>query len=268
MKFLLKNRIFFYIAIIFLAILIVFAFRKDENNKKEAVFFMAKPFNVFFSGVGYWFDEKIDFVSSIGSLKNENVKLFEDNLSLQSKLAELKEVEKENEDLRKQLELSPRNKFELESALVVGKDLNQSKEIVYINKGRKDGVEMGMPVIVNEGVLIGKISATFNSSSELELISNQEIKINAEIQESEARGIVHGEYGTAIVMDMIPQTIEINSGNTIITSGVGSGMPRGLLIGYVKDVSPTPDRLFQKTSLALPVSIEKIRAVSVIKTVK
>ncbi len=177
-------------------------------------------------------------------------------------------MESENKNLREQLDLSPREKFELETALIIGKDLSQSKEFVYINKGEKDGIKIGMPVIVSEGILVGKISNVFGGSSELELILNQEIKINGEIKESEAKGIIHGEYGTSVVMDMIPQTVEINAGDSIFTSGLGNTMPRGLLIGYVKDVSSTSDKLFQKTSISLPVSIEKIRAVSVIKTIK
>lgn len=268
MKSLLKNRLFFYVTIILIAIGIIFVFKKTAGESDGIIFSVTKPFARFFSGAGYWFQDKVSFISSIGSLKKENKNIFEENLRLQSRLAELREVESENKNLREQLALSPREKFELETALIIGKDLSQSKEFVYINKGEKDGIKIGMPVIVSEGILVGKISNVFGGSSELELILNQEIKINGEIKESEAKGIIHGEYGTSVVMDMIPQTVEINAGDSIFTSGLGNTMPRGLLIGYVKDVSSTSDKLFQKTSISLPVSIEKIRAVSVIKTIK
>lgn len=268
MKSLLQNRLFFYIAIILITVGVIFVSKKAVDKGEGVVFTVVKPFAGFFSNTGYWFQNKIDFVSSIGSLKKENEKLFEENLRIQSRLAELKEIESENEDLRKQLDLSPRDKFELETALIIGRDLNQSNEIVYLDKGEKNGIKMGMPVIVNEGILVGKVSKVFNRTSEVELILDQKIKINAEIQEMEAKGIVHGEYGTSVVMDMIPQTIEINTGDTIITSGLGNSMPRGLLIGYIKDLSPTADKLFQKTSISLPVSFEKIRTVSVIKNIK
>ncbi len=268
MKSLIKNRLFFYIAIVLIAIGIIFVSKKASNKGQGVAFAIVKPFASLFSNTGYWFQDKITFVSSIGTLKKENNELFEENLKMQSSLAELKEIKSENENLREQLELSPRDEFELETALIIGRELNQSSEIVFINKGENHGVKNGMPVIVNEGILVGKISKTFSGSSEVELILDQEIKINAEIQESEAKGIIHGEYGTSVVMDMIPQTIKINAEDSIVTSGLVSSMPRGLLIGYVKDVSSTPDKLFQKTSIALPVSIERIRAVSVIKIVK
>ncbi|MDA3815464.1 MAG: rod shape-determining protein MreC, partial [Patescibacteria group bacterium] len=259
MKSLLKNRLFFYVAIILIAVGFIFVSKKAVDKGEGAVFFVMKPFFGAFSSTGYWFQDKIDFVSSIGSLKKENEKLFNENLKMQSKFADLKEVELENKNLREQLDLAPRDKFELETALIIGKDLDQSNEIVYLNKGEKNGIKVGMPVVVNEGILVGKISKVFGGTSELELILDQKIKINAEIQELQAKGIVHGEYGTSVVMDMIPQTVEINSGDAVITSGLGNSMPRGILIGYIKDLSPTADKLFQKASISLPVSFEKIR---------
>jgi rod shape-determining protein MreC len=122
-----------------------------------------------------------------------------------------------------------------------------------------------MPVIISEGILIGKIEKVFSGSCEARLILDSEIKVNAEILESQTKGIVHGEYGSSVVMDMIPQSIEIKKDETVVTSGLSGTFPGGLLIGYVKDVTTTADQLFQKASLNLPIEIDEARMAWVVK---
>ncbi|MFO7807263.1 MAG: rod shape-determining protein MreC [Candidatus Moraniibacteriota bacterium] len=259
-----------YIVAFVLIVILLFLFLNNSQKKplQATVQFLSAPFAGFFSKSGYWFEEKVDFFSSIGELKEENQELYKENLHLKSELAKLKDVENENDKLRSQIELAPRDDYDLEAATVLGRDLINGKEALYLNKGKKSGIEKDMPLIVNEGVLIGRVAKVFSGSCEVELILNKEGQINAEIVESETKGIVHGEYGTSVVMDMIPQSVEIESDQTVITSGLGGTYPRGLLIGYTKDSITTSDQLFQKVSLNLPVEIDNTRIAWIVKEVK
>jgi cell shape-determining protein MreC len=67
---------------------------------------------------------------------------------------------------------------------------------------------------------------------------------------------------------MIPQTAQIKDQEEIITSGLNGDIPRGMLIGYVKEVLPSTDYLFQAASINLPYEIDKIRLVWVLKSKK
>jgi rod shape-determining protein MreC len=67
-------------------------------------------------------------------------------------------------------------------------------------------------------------------------------------------------------MEMIPQTADLKKGQTVITSGLGGGLPRGLLIGYIEDYQMTVDQLFQTASLKLPVDFKSLRMIWVVKS--
>lgn len=269
MKKLFKNHYFIAAVFLFIVFAIVVARRNNgEKPLESAANTATKPFSGFFSSVGYWFGGKFEFFGSIGDLKNENEKLYEENLRLKSQLAQLKDVKSENEQLRKQIDLGPVQKYNLAAAVIVGRELSGQNDIYYIDKGRKDGIEEGMAVIIEDGIYIGKIIKTMQDQSQVELLLGKDSRTNVEVVESSEKGIIKGEFGTSVVLDMIPQTTQLQSGDTIVTSGLSGKIPRGLLVGYVKDVMPSSDQLFQKASVILPANINKIRIVSVIKSEK
>lgn len=248
---------------IFFAIVI---FNSRENKPLESISQTAiKPFASFFSRSGFWFEEKFSFFSDISETKKENESLSEENLRLKFRLSQLQEVENENKVLRNEIGLMDKTDYQTEASLIIGRNLSKDRKIIYLDKGSKNDLEKGDSVIVGGGVLIGKISKVYPSSSEVELILDKSNKINAEIQEIETKGIVQGEFGTSASINMVPQTAKIEKGQTVITSGLGDVFPRGLLIGHIKDVDVTVDQLFQKASLELPVQFNDLRMVWIIK---
>ncbi len=252
--------------VIFLTMIIMFFGRKSDKKPLESsVRSATNPIAGFFSGVGLWVDDKFSFVVEIGNLKKENKSLFEENINLKANIARLEDMENENEELRNQIDLAPREKYSLISALVVGKDLKEQGEMIHLNKGGKDGIKEQMAVIVGEGIFVGKVSEVFEKSCNVELLINRNSKINAELIKAETKGIARGQFGTSIVLDMIPQAVKIEQGDTVITSGVGGLLPRGFLIGYTQEATPTADQLFQKTSLVLPFQPDELRAVWVVR---
>lgn len=255
--------------VILVVVIFMFLGRNARNKPLEGpVRRVSTPVAGFFAGIGVWADEKFSFVTEIGSLKRQNKELFQESANLKGRLARLEDVERENEELREQINLAPRDKYSLISALVVGKDLKDQNEVIHLNRGKRDGVKNHMAVIVGEGVIIGKVSKVFETSCNVELLINRNSKINAEITKVSAKGIARGQFGTSIVLDMIPQAIKIEHGDSVITSGVGGLLPRGLLIGYTQDATPTSDQLFQKTSLIIPFRIDKLRVVWVVESEK
>jgi rod shape-determining protein MreC len=163
--------------------------------------------------------------------------------------------------------LAPRDEYDLEAALIIGKDLVEKDEAVFIDKGDRQGIRPGMPVLIGGGVLVGRVKDVSYNQSSVELILSKNSNISAELESGE-KGIVRGEYGTSAILDMIPQTAQIKNQDEVITSGLNGDIPRGMLIGYVKEVLPSTDYLFQAASINLPYEIEKIRLVWVLKSKK
>jgi rod shape-determining protein MreC len=226
------------------------------------------PFSKVFYVISLRLDATKDFIFSVGQLKRENESLLEENMKLLSENAGLRDQKNENEFLRQQLELLPRDKFVLEPASVVGQDVTGLGNWIDIDRGSSDGISEGMAVIISKGVLVGKVQQVFPNSAKVMLLSHPKSAINALSNDTQAKGITKGEYGLGIVMDMIMQTDTINIGSEIVTSGIGGSVPRGLYVGTVREVHPSEDHLFQQAVIGSPVDQLKLRLVFVIKSVK
>jgi len=206
-----------------------------------------------------------DFLGSISELKNENKNLIKENDRLSFEITLLKDEKNENEKLRDQLKLAPREKFQLEASFVIGQDLQRSESWLLIDKGANAGIKTGMPVIVSDGILVGKISEVYSNTAKVILLTDSGSVINAVDVETEAKGVIQGEYGLGTIFDLVAQTDIINKDDTIATSGLGGDFPRGLLIGKVQDTRLTADKLFQQAIVLPRVKYSKLDVVFVIK---
>lgn len=254
----------FYVALA-IALILFLIFNKATQKPGEGLIHgTTKPIARFFSNTGRWFGQQYGFFSSIGTMKRDNELLIEENIKLKSQIALLNDIKNENMELKKQIELAPRDEYDLRAAMVIGRDLSGATESMMIDIGKAQGVKEQMAVVVNEGVLVGKVKKVMRSTSFVEFLTSNDSRVNAEIIETGAKGISRGQFGTSVTLDMIPQTVEIKKGDSVITSGVGSILPRGLLIGYTQDAVATADQLFQQTSLISPVDYENTRVVWVV----
>lgn len=226
---------------------------------------IASPFQKIFYGSSQKVGELSAFLVSISEIKKDNANLSKENNFLAGEVARLKQVEKENVMLREQLELLPRGKFSLIGGFVIGQDPQGSESWIIFDKGQKDGVLPDMAVIVSNGILVGKVAEVYASSSKINLLSNPNNFINVVDVETGAKGIARGEYGLGLVMDMVTQSEALNIGDTIITSGLGGNIPRGLLVGKVKEVKISDDRLFQKAVVVSRIKFTQLETVFVVK---
>lgn len=222
-------------------------------------------FQKFFSGAGNNLGGVIDFLGSISELKNENEKLMQENNFLASETVRLQETEKENAVLREQMNLAPKNKFNLENAFVIGQDPQRLGSWIMIDKGSSAGVAVGMPVVAADGILIGKIEEVSGVTAKVNLLTNSTSIVNAIDLNTEAKGVIEGEYGLGILLDLVSQSDVLNKGDDVITSGLGGDLPRGLLIGKIQEIRFTSDKLFQQAVITPRIKYADLRVISVIK---
>lgn len=204
-------------------------------------------------------------ISSIGKIKKENKHLIEENLKLKAQNAKFEDVMSENRNLRSQLGILERQEFELESASVIGKSIYTSNGWILIDKGRKNGIEKGMSVIVADGVLVGKVEEAFDSTARVVFITEKSVNINVETLETGAVGVAKGDYGLGLIMDLVLQTDTLKTGDKVITSDISQDVPRGLLVGEIREINSAKNDLFQKAIISLPTDFFKLRFVFVIK---
>jgi rod shape-determining protein MreC len=179
----------------------------------------------------------------------------------------LRILEEENESLRKQLGFLERQDVRAIGADVIGRDVEPIGNTLLINRGTKDGIARGQPVIVENGILIGKIARAEEDTAIIRLLSDGQSKIAATVlNRDRSIGIVEGGYGLSVRMYLIPQHEAVLPGDVVITSGLEAGMPHGLVIGTIEAVEREAYQPFQRAVLTTRAKLHRIAFVSVLLT--
>ena len=174
-------------------------------------------------------------------------------------------LQKENEQLRALLDLAGQAEWDMVVAGVIGKSVDNLRNAIIINQGQRDGLKPGATVVAGAGFYIGKISKVEESISIVQLLNDQNSKLAATIVgRDKSIGLIEGGYGLTMQMNLIPQNEAVAVGDIVITSGLETGVPYGLLVGEVNVVEKEAYQPFQKAIVLPYLELEKLQVVSVI----
>lgn len=206
------------------------------------------------------FSDKSHLQKQIKLLEAENSRLTMENQSLQ-------EYKQESFRLRKMLNFdnSNREKYDLLPAHLIARSPNNWYECITIDRGLRQGVQNGMPVI-SPGGLVGCVGSVSENSAQVNLITDREMAVGAIIQKTrETNGIVEGlGDSNELRMINIPYYSKISEGDRIISSGLSATYPPGINIGTVTKVTREPNGLLQVAMIKPAVDFNKLEEVFVI----
>jgi rod shape-determining protein MreC len=233
--------------------------RLSEGPVRYAIS-IAAPFQDFFS-------HSTDFARNIWrhyfflvSLAQENDKLRQSLKHAAEKNNQCKEIELANFRLRKLLNFKRGTGYEVVAAEVIGKDPSPWFKTVIINKGRSDGLQKGIPVVVPEGI-VGQVVEVSNNNSKVLLIIDQNSAVDALVQRSRARGIIRGEAVDLCVFQFVLRKHDAQVGDVIVSSGLDGVFPKGLRVGQISEVIKRDAGIFQEVKVTPFVNFEKIEEV-------
>ncbi|HEY5574283.1 MAG TPA: rod shape-determining protein MreC [Anaerolineales bacterium] len=193
----------------------------------------------------------------IAQLEAENARLQSQNIELQQKNAEL-------EVLSALLDFARAHPDpQYMSATVIGRDPNPFMRYVHINRGSDDGLRRGMPVVSQQG-LVGRISEVIANAATVQLITDPGISINIRLQESGAEAMLGGSITGEVELELIPQDATVDTGDLVLTSGLGGNYPANILIGQITGVRKRPFDLYQTASVQPIVDFSKLNIVLVV----
>lgn len=236
------------VVLLLLAIVVaVLNFTGFSKNIKNFFFLISSPVQKSFWQAGKNVSDFAAGILEARVLKKELDNLHFRNQELLSQIIALKELKEENETLREALGLGLEKEFELMVVRVISKDISQ--DAILVDKGGKDGVLSGWPVITGQKVLLGKIGQVYDRFSEVILISNKESSFGAKIPEKEIYGIVRGKGSFNLYFDLIPREKEISEAELVITSVLGGVYPQGLLVGEIKTIRKSALEPFQTAEI-------------------
>ena len=199
-----------------------------------------------------------------GDLEGENERLRQEMASLTQEIARLRELEFENQRLRLLLRYQEENPgYELLSVAVIGRDPSNLMQRITVDKGTEDGVLEGMVVVANGG-LAGKVIKSYPTSARVLLVTDPSSAVNAMIQGSRALGVVRGKPSNSLTMEFVSQNEQVTEGDLVVTSDLGGGFPKGVVIGQVVEIKGDDLDLFRELRLEPAVQFERLENVIVI----
>lgn len=165
--------------------------------------------------------------------------------------ANLKSLEEENQTLRSYLKfLANKDKHYLMADIISKGDMDNSNQIITINKGSKDGLFVGLAIAGSDGNVAGKILTVKDNLSEACLVTSSRCQFAGSIQNKDKTiGIAEGNLGLTIQMNFIPQNENIKIGDIVVTSGLEKNIPRGLVIGQVSQINKENNELWQSSTI-------------------
>lgn len=201
------------------------------------------------------------------AVKQENDKLKKALSRSIEKNNQFNEIEIFNLRLRKLLNFRKNMAGQVLVAEVIGKDPSPWFKTIIIDKGKLDGIEKGLPVLMPEGITGRVIDVSIHSSKVL-LIIDRISAVDALVQRTRARGIIKGSLTGQCFFIYALRKHDIKAGDAIISSGLDTVFPKGLRIGKVSEVVKRNFGIFQEVIVTPYVDFEKLEEVLVILNAK
>jgi rod shape-determining protein MreC len=181
------------------------------------------------SGVGAYFSSKT-------TLTLENNQLREDALNRSVQLREMERLRTENEQLRSYGGLSERVTGPTRVVRVLFEARDPFSHRVVVDRGERDGMLLGSPVMDEQGV-VGQVTRVFPAVSEVTLITDKGQSLPVQVVRNGLHAIAFGssENGS-LELRYLPANVDVDKGDLVVTSGLDGIYPVGVPVAQVSRV--------------------------------
>jgi len=211
---------------------------------KEIGLSVAGFFQRSFTGLFTWFG---DTAGSIGQLRAAREELAAARARLEEMdqaTREVLELRRQNAALKEQLDFAQNLPPERIAAEVIARDTDNLFSTITLNKGSRQGVKKGMPVVAWQGDiegLVGKVVLVGPGSSQVLPLYDPQCIVSARVDTTRDEGLVAGQgknRGT-LVMNYVKKIAKdkIGYGDLVVRSGLGGVYPKGINIGRIRDIT-------------------------------
>ncbi len=183
-------------------------------------------------------------LSSRQHLLAENARLNNENLILQARIQRMVSLSAENARLRALLNSSAL----VDDTVLVAELLSVSpapqRHEVVINRGARDGVYEGQPVIDADG-LVGQVTQVSHAWSRVLLISDATHAVPVQVNRNGVRSVAEGSGRIdELQLVHVAATTDIQEGDLLVSSGLGGRFPAGYPVAVVSQVKEDPGQPF------------------------
>lgn len=180
---------------------------------------------------------------------------------------ELERLRAENARLREgrqQLDYLTDHGLDAVAAVVIGEEADGRLTTLVVNRGARHGVRRGVPVLARAGVFIGTVVAVAEETSHVLLLSDPRSQTAGAIEgRSRVLGVVTGELGLGLRMELVPKDSAVGVGDVVTSAGLERRIPSGLLIGHVAKLEPDTTGFFYRVLIQPAISLADVGVVSI-----
>lgn len=193
------------------------------------------------------------------ALVDENRRLREQILTLSHRVQRMASLTAENVRLRELLAATRQRDMPYITAELLSLDPDPFTHQMVIDRGRRDGVYVGQPVLDASG-LVGQITATSAYSSRVLLLADASHALPVQVNRNGLRFILQGSGSyDALNVTHVPDTADIRAGDLLTTSGLGGRFPPGYPVARVADVVHDPGQPFARVTAAPVAQLQRSR---------
>jgi rod shape-determining protein MreC len=259
------RRMFMFILILFLGLLFLLPNRSQEAFRligDPVAGILEFPLKLTYSLketlVGGW-----ESYVALQHTEETNRTLTHEVARLQGEINALKEQIIITEDLERLLAYQKTVPMKTVPARIIGRNVSNWYRAIVIDKGQQDGIAPEMGVITEAGV-VGRIIRVNPRTSVVLLLSDPNVAITGMVQKSRDEGIIQGTPQGGVHMKYLPPLSSVQTGDSVVTSGLTGDFPRGLQIGYIQNITKADTDLFQSGDIIPKVDFAKLEGVLVI----
>jgi rod shape-determining protein MreC len=195
------------------------------------------------------------------TLLEENTQLRAEALIMQAKMQRIVALRQENTQLRALLQSSADIPQHYMAARLLAVSSEPNVAQVVLDRGSRHHVYLGQPVIDDQGVM-GQIFQLGRSTSRVMLLTDSKSAIPVQNQRTGERGIVvgMGAYQPLRLLNMT-ESVDVQEGDLLVTSGLGLRYPPGYPVGVVKQIQQKSGNDFLQVSVQPSAGIARSRQV-------
>lgn len=203
------------------------------------------------------------------SLSRVNEELTQRNFYLERQVDQLRRL---YGDLTRDTTVMERNElnflsqYQLIPAKVVDNTLNRTDNLMTIDKGRVDGVEVDMGVACGNGIVGVVYLVSEHYSVVIPVLNAASSRISCAIRNRGYFGYLHWYGGdpTVAYVEDVPRHAKFKLGEWVVTSGFSSIFPSGVLVGQIEQAYNSKDGLSYKLKVRLSTDFSCLRDVCVL----
>ena len=235
-----------------------------KNSIHQSIY----PINQFFIENLSNINKKNKKIEEVEQLKSELESTQQELLLYKNAFNRLEQIRKEKQELENILSLQKKLPYKTIVARVIAKDPQNLFSTININKGRKNGVVAGMPVIAFQGdkeALVGKIYQVNSKQSKVITINDYRYSLGIKIKNNPNTSILNGNFPKSYfpIVEYLNINLKDLLGKEIVTSSLGEIYPDNIPIGIISKVIKKNYDFFQSAEVEPFINLFEIKTVFV-----